>query len=214
MIPVRFIGVGFRTAVAAAVGYVSGLLPTAQLVARLAARGVDVTESGTGNPGAANAAALLGKRAGAAVLVGDAGKAVLAGVVGGRLAGPTGVHVASTASLFGHCYPVTRPGQGGKGVAASIGQVLVSFPAYFPIDAAVAGVSYYTPGLRRDPRRATAVASMAWVACGLLWWRRRLPNLWGPPPSAGLAVAAAVSASVIAVRFEQTAIDTTAEGTS
>ena len=132
------------------------------------------------------------------------GIAVVAGRVGGRIAGPAGVHVASTASLIAHCYPITRPGQGGKGVAASIGQVLVSFPAYFPIDAAVVGATYYAPGLRRDPRRATAVASVAWVACGLLWWRRRLPNLWGPPPSAGLAAAAAVSASVIALRFEQT----------
>jgi len=196
--------VWIRTAVAAVVGYVLGLVPSAQLVARAAARGVDVTREGTGNPGAANTTALLGAAAGGAVLVGDAGKAVVAGRVGGRIAGPAGVHVASTASLIAHCYPITRPGQGGKGVAASIGQVLVSFPAYFPIDAAVVGATYYAPGLRRDPRRATAVASVAWVACGLLWWRRRLPNLWGPPPSAGLAAAAAVSASVIALRFEQT----------
>ena len=138
-------------------------------------------------------AKLAGGSAAAAVLLGDAGKGVIAGRLGARLAGDVGVHVGSTAALIGHCFPVTRPGRGGKGVATSIGQVVVSFPAYFPIDAAVAGVTYYAAPFRRDARAATMTASLVWVLSGLLWWRRKWPNLWGPRPSGGLALAAAVS---------------------
>jgi len=195
-----------RQGLAAAIGYALGLLPTAQLVARAVSRSdVDVTSKGTGNPGAANVAALLGKQPGAAVLVGDVAKAVVAGRLGRRIGGSTGLHIASTASLVGHCYPVTRRGRGGKGVATSIGQVLVSFPGYLPLDAAVAGAAYYHPRLRRDPGVAVAVSSGVWVAAALLWWRRRWPNPGGPPPDAAMASAAAVSSLVIALRFRQTA---------
>src|SRR3546814_18945906 len=48
---------------AAAVGYALGLLPSAALAARVASGGkVDHRASGTGNPGGANAAAVLGRR--------------------------------------------------------------------------------------------------------------------------------------------------------
>lgn len=206
--PARAVGWAVsRRAVAATVfGYVVGLLPTAQLVTKMASRGaVDVTSEGTGNPGAANVAGIVGRRAAAVVFLGDAGKGVVAGAIGGRVAGPVGVHAASTAALVAHCYPVTRPGDGGKGVATSVGQVVVSFPAYFPIDAAVASLTYYAPRLRRNPRLATNVASVAWVACGLWWWRRGWSNLWGPRPTPSLAIASAVSAGTIALRFRQTA---------
>ena len=192
-----------RTVCAAIAGYLCGLLPTAQLVARRLAGNVDPLEHGSGNPGTANMAELAGKTAAAVVLLGDAGKGVIAGRVGARLAGDVGIHVGSTAALVGHCFPVTRPGQGGKGVATSIGQVVVSFPAYFPIDAAVAGLTYYAAPFRRDARAATMTASVVWVLSGFVWWRRRWPNLWGPKPSAGLAIAAGISAATIAIRFEQ-----------
>jgi acyl phosphate:glycerol-3-phosphate acyltransferase len=198
--------VKLRWGLAAVLGYAIGLLPTAQLVTRLVrGGGVDVTSRGTRNPGAANVARVVGRRAAAVVFLGDAGKGIVAGMLGRRVAGPVGVHAGSAAALVAHCYPITRPGAGGKGVATSVGQVLVAFPAYFPIDAAVAGLTYYAPPLKRDPQLATNVASIAWVTCGLVWWRRRWANLWGPAPTPALAVASALSAAVIAVRFGQTA---------
>lgn len=197
--------VTWRRIGAVVAGYACGLLPSAQLVARLVAEGTDPTRDGSGNPGTANIAQLVGKQAAAIVLAADAGKGVVAGRLGHRLAGDVGLHAASTASLVGHCFPITRPGRGGKGVATSIGQVLVSFPSYFPIDAAVAGVTYYAAPFRRDARAATMTASVVWVVAGLAWWRRRWPNLWGPPPSGALAAASTISALTIAFRFEQAA---------
>jgi hypothetical protein len=45
------------------------------------------------------------------------------------------------------------------------------------------------------------IASTAWVAAGVLWWRRGWPNAWGPEPTAALPAAAAVSSAVILSRF-------------
>jgi glycerol-3-phosphate acyltransferase PlsY len=83
-------------------------------------------------------------------------------------------------------------------VAASAGQCLATFPAYFPIDL---GVAWATARWRRQAMAATAVASLTWVCAGAVWWRRRWPNLWGPQPSAALPLAAAASSAVILSRF-------------
>lgn len=191
-----------RTAIAAAIGYLVGTFPTADLVARRWSRGlVDLRRSGSGNPGSANATIVLGARAGAIVLAGDVGKGALASVAGTAIAGPVGAHVGGTASVIGHCYPIWTRFRGGKGVAASVGQCLATFPAYFPIDATVAIMTVALPGWKRRSFAATAVSSVCWVAGGVWWWRRSWPNLWGPRPTAALPIAAAASSAVIVHRF-------------
>jgi glycerol-3-phosphate acyltransferase PlsY len=184
---------------AAAAGYSLGLLPSAAIAARLATRGAtDLRETGSGNPGAANAMAVLGKGWGYGVLAADIAKGAAACVLGRRLAGDVGAHAGGTAAVLGHCFPATHGFRGGKGVAASAGQCLATFPAYFPIDLAVA---WGTARWRRQALTATAVASAAWVLGGVLWWRRQWPNGWGPRPSAALPAAASVSSAAILSRF-------------
>lgn len=187
---------------AVAAGYLIGTFPTADLVARRASGGtIDLRASGTGNPGGANAVKVLGKKVGAVVIAGDIAKGAAASMVGGVVAGPLGAHVAGTASVVGHCYPVWNGFRGGKGVAASVGQCLVTFPAYFPIDAAVAVVTAAIPRWKQRAFSATVASSVCWVLGGLVWWRRKLPNGWGPKPTAALPLAAAVSSAVIIHRF-------------
>lgn len=196
----RLLGPG-RLVGAAALGYVLGGAPSSDLAARLATGGrADLRASGSGNPGAANAMAVLGKGWGYAVLAADMAKAAVACAAGRALAGPSGAHLAGTGAVVGHCFPAARRFQGGKGVAASAGQCLATFPAYFPVDllVALAGSS------RRWNRRAfaaTVVSSCCWVAAGVLWWRRGWPNLWGPAPTAGLPLASAATSAVIWYRF-------------
>lgn len=187
---------------ALAVGYLIGTFPTADLVARRVSGGaVDLRTSGTGNPGGANAAQVLGTRAGAAVIGGDIAKGAVAGVAGAALAGPVGAHLAGTASVIGHCFPVWTGFRGGKGVAASAGQCLVTFPAYFPIDVGVAVVTAAIPSWKHRAFTATAVSSVCWVGGGLLWWRKGWTNLWGPRPNLMLPLASALSSAVILQRF-------------
>lgn len=191
-----------RLAGAALVGYLAGTAPSADVAARVASKGaVDIRATGTGNPGTANAMKVLGTRWGLAVMVADIAKGAAATRVGGRIAGDLGAHVAGTAAVVGHCHPVWTGFRGGKGVAASVGQVLGTFPAYFPFDVVIAGLSVSNRRWRRRALTTTAISCAGWVLSGVLWWRRGLPNRWGPTPTAALPVAAAVSSAVIIGRF-------------
>jgi acyl phosphate:glycerol-3-phosphate acyltransferase len=195
-----------RLLAAAAVGYAAGTFPSADVATKLATRGdVDLRAAGSGNPGAANAIKVLGPAWGYAVMAADIAKAAGAAAAGRRLCGTDGAHVAGTAAVVGHCWPVWNGFRGGKGVAASVGQCLVTFPAYFPIDLAVAGLTSASPRWKQRAYAATAVASACWVAAGVVWWRRRWPNLWGPPPTSALPLAAAASSAVILDRFRRAA---------
>ena len=188
-----------RLAAAAAGGYVLGSAPSADVAARLASGGTtDLRGTGSGNPGAANAMATLGRGWGWGVLLVDIGKGALACAAGGRMAGPVGANVAGTAAVLGHCYPVWSRFRGGKGVAVSSGQCLATFPAYFPIDL---GVAYVAARFRRRALPTTAVASAVWVASGVVWWRRGWPNAWAPPPGPALPLCAAASSALILLRF-------------
>ena len=190
-----------RTSAAGIAGYLLGTIPSADVAARLASGGtVNLRACGTGNPGGANALGVLGSGWGYGVMAADISKGAVAARVGQCLGGGRGAHAAATASVVGHCYPVWNGFRGGKGVGCSVGQCLATFPAYFPIDLAIATAT----STRRWKSRAfaaTGVASAFWVLGAFGWWRRGWPNLWGPKPSAALPIAAAASSAVIIQRF-------------
>jgi glycerol-3-phosphate acyltransferase PlsY len=169
----------------------------------------DLRSVGSGNPGAANAIAQLGPAWGYTVLVADVTKAAAACAVARWLAGDTAAHVAGTAAVVGHCYPVWNGFKGGKGVAASAGQCLATFPAYTPIDLGVAALSAASPRWKSRAHAATVLASAAWVAGGVVWWRTGWRNGWGPVPTVALPLAAAASSGVILHRFAASAKATT-----
>ncbi len=190
-----------RFAAAVAAGYAAGLIPSADVAARLATGGrVDLRQHGSGNPGGANATAVLGPRWGYGVIAADIAKGAAAARLGRRIAGDTGQHAAAVASVIGHCYPVTKGFRGGKGVGCSVGQCLATFPAYLPADLAVATLTAAGPWKQRA-FAATTVSSMVWVSAATLWWRRGWPNAWGGTPTAALPLAAAASSAVIFQRF-------------
>ena len=190
---------------AAASGYLLGTLPTADAAARLASRGAaDLRTTGTGNPGGANALVVLGKAWGYGVMGVDIAKGAAACGVGRRLGGDAGAHVAGTAAVVGHCFPLWNGFRGGKGVAASVGQCVATFPVYVPFDVGLAWLTATPRWSRKVGTRtmiATGVASGAWVAAATLWWRRGWPNGWAPRATAGLPLAAAASSAVILSRF-------------
>ena len=178
-------------------GYLLGMIPSADIAARVARRS-DLRMSGTGNPGAMNAGHVLGKSWGAAVSVADIAKGVAAARLGRALAGDAGANLASTAAVGGHCFPLGRTG--GKGVATSIGQVIGTFPVYLPLDAAVALATSVLP-LKQRTRTATTVASVTWVLAAAHWWWYGWRNPGGVTPTVSLPLAAAASSAIIALRF-------------
>lgn len=190
------------TIAAAVVGYLVGTFPTADLVTRLATRGrVDIRAVGSGNPGGLNAMKAVGAKWGAVVIVVDIVKGVVAGLLGWLTAGASGAYAGATAAIAGHIFPVWTRFRGGKGVATSGGAVLVVFPAYFPIDAAVAAVGALST---RNAERAVWFSAPIWVGAALAWWLADLPNIWGPEPTVGLPISAAVGAGMILWKFHAT----------
>ena len=184
---------------AVAIGYLAGSIPSADVASRVATRGrVDLHQAGSGNPGALNAAQVLGRGWGLTVLAADVGKGAVAGALGRAVGGDTGAYVAATAAIAGHIAPPWSGFRGGKGVATSAGACLAVFPAYFPIDMAVAGTTAYRS---RHAARAVRVACAIWTGSALLWWRARLPNLWGPEPGPGLVAFAVAGSTMILWRF-------------
>lgn len=111
--------------------YLAGSIPTAYIFGR-ALKGVDIRKFGSGNVGATNALRLLGRRAGAAVLILDIFKGVLAVFVLGNLFGPGNRLISDelfriimgVACICGHNWTVFLRFKGGKGVATTFGVLI------------------------------------------------------------------------------------------
>lgn len=193
-----------KVGLAALAGYMAGTFPTADIVARYAARrngekAVDLRSTGTGNPGALNAAKVLGWKWGSVVLAGDLVKGVLASLAGRVIAGDGGAYAAGSGAVIGHCAPVWSGFRGGKGLATSAGTSLVCFPAYMPIDVSLAAGTLMLS--RGRAGTATYVASAIFIAAAVYWWRTDKGNVWGPKPTVGLPLYAMSSSAIIAYRF-------------
>ncbi len=202
MSPIRRVG---GATAAAGLGYLVGTIPSAELITRVATGGrVDIRAEGTGNPGAANVATVLGKRWGFAVAMVDVAKGVAGARLGGAVGGRAGRHVGGPAAVLGHCFPGWSSFEGGKGVATSVGQVIGTFPVYLPIDLVVGAVASRLPVFDRKAFAATEVASVTWVLAATLWWRKRWPNPGGAEPTIGLPLGALATGWVIRMRFLQT----------
>ena len=100
-------------------GYVLGSIPVSLLVGR--AHGVDLRETGDGNPGAWNALEQLGARRAWPAFVGDAAKGAAAGLAGLALLGVGGAYAGVAGAMVGHAYPAFARLRGGKSVMTFAG---------------------------------------------------------------------------------------------
>jgi len=156
--------------VAAVVGYLLGALPFGFLVAR--AKGVNIFEVGSKNPGATNVRRVLGHGPGNLVLFLDAAKGALA--VGWPLlpvAGPAGEGAAITglvAAIVGHSFSCFTGFKGGKSVATAAG----GFAVLFPLGAAIAlGVFGLTLAIFRFVSLSSMLAAVSLVIAAVLLGR-------------------------------------------
>lgn len=99
------------------IGYFAGCFLTAAIVARVA-KGRNIREIGTGNPGMANVMANIGKKAGVIVLLGDILKTVLgmgvAWALFGSSLGRNAFLWSGLGCVLGHNFPFWCKGKGGK----------------------------------------------------------------------------------------------------
>ncbi len=113
---------------AALVGYFVGSINPAAIIAK--ARGVDLNNSGSGNPGATNAARVMGRKTGILVLIFDVLKGLVPVLVFSALASPPVGGIAGFAAILGHMTSPFLKGKGGKGVATTIGVLLGAEPLW------------------------------------------------------------------------------------
>ncbi|MDQ1438329.1 MAG: acyl phosphate:glycerol-3-phosphate acyltransferase [Acidimicrobiaceae bacterium] len=149
--------------------YLLGTFPTAVLVAR--AKGHDVTQEGSGNPGATNVYRVAGRRAAMFVFAGDLFKGVIAAGVGLAVADRTTALAMGAAAVVGHCLPVTRRFKGGKGVATAAGFAVV----IEPVIGLVAGVCWLI--VLKATKRASLASLAIVVALPLAVLARRGPHI-------------------------------------
>lgn len=112
---------------AAVVSYALGSLSPAAAAARL--RGADLRGTGSGNPGATNAARAMGVGVGVVVGVLDVVKGFLPAWYFSRFGQPCG-EIAGLAAVLGHVTSPLLRGRGGKGVATSLGAILAIEPLW------------------------------------------------------------------------------------
>jgi glycerol-3-phosphate acyltransferase PlsY len=148
--------------IAGVAGYTLGSLSPAAAAARL--RGVDLRGSGSGNPGATNAARAMGVQVGVVVGALDVAKG-FAPVMFFRQYGEPCGEVAGIAAVLGHVTSPLLKGRGGKGVATSLGAIL----AIEPLWAVPVLVSFgATVGLTRQVGIGSVVGSLALIPTSLV----------------------------------------------
>jgi glycerol-3-phosphate acyltransferase PlsY len=149
--------------ISALVGYLLGSVNFAVLVAKR--HGIDILKEGSGNPGATNVKRVLGKGPGNLVFALDALKGAAGTYLPFLLADAVSpgaprfeVLVAGLAgTLLGHCFSCFLGFKGGKGVASTIGGLLVLLPFPIVIGAVLWAIAFY----------ATRYVSVASLALGL-----------------------------------------------
>lgn len=114
-------------------GYAMGCLNPAAWIGKK--NHIDLKQAGTGNLGATNTTMVLGRKAGAFVLIFDVAKSFLAARLARWLLPQLAVSgmLASIGVILGHCFPITMHFSGGKGLAAFGGMMLAYNPVVFVI---------------------------------------------------------------------------------
>ncbi len=118
--------------IVAIVAYLLGSISFSIIVSKKLA-GFDVREKGSGNAGATNVLRSVGKKGAALTLLGDALKgvvAVLFAIIVGAIAKTADkallVQLAGICVVIGHTFPIFFEFKGGKGVATSLGVILMT----------------------------------------------------------------------------------------
>jgi glycerol-3-phosphate acyltransferase PlsY len=161
-------------AVAAAVGYLIGSLPTAIWLGKL--WGVDLRTGGTGNPGANNARRLGGYTLALLVLIVEITKGLLAVVMGLVIADQAGGLAAGLGAVAGNVFNVWLGFKGGKGLGISGGVILGLWPAAFPI---VVLVLIVASALTRSTGMGSLITIAALLTLALAWERFGVESPWG-----------------------------------
>lgn len=130
------------------IGYVFGLVQTSYMYGKM--KGIDIRQYGSGNAGSTNALRVMGKTAGVISLAGDCLKCILAVVLVRILFEKSYGDIMPLLSLYGaagcilgHNFPFYLRFHGGKGIAASMGMIIILDWKVFLVAAVVFLSAYF-----------------------------------------------------------------------
>lgn len=127
------------------VSYAIGLFPSAYFAGRLV-KGVDIRTVGDRNAGSANVYRNINHMAGVAVLATDIGKGALVILLAQAVASESIVFLCGLAVVAGHNWPVFLRFKGGRGLATTIGILLVLLPVPMTILSVASIISLWKKG--------------------------------------------------------------------
>jgi glycerol-3-phosphate acyltransferase PlsY len=156
--------------VAAVVAFVIGAVNPATILAKVL--GKDLRGVGSGNPGATNAGRVLGARWGVLVGVLDVLKGLVPVLLAQHLLGTVTALVVGLAVVLGHIWSPFLKGQGGKGVATSLGAILAVEPWFALVMVVAFGLLVWR---LRWVAGASVSACLVLLVLGLLTWLRWIP---------------------------------------
>ena len=108
-------------------GFLIGSIPTGQIIAR--SRGVDLHQAGSGNIGATNVLRTTGRLPAFFTLIGDMFKGIMAVLLARYFeVGMTYEGMIGIMAVLGHNFSIFLKFRGGKGVATSLGALIVYAP--------------------------------------------------------------------------------------
>ena len=195
------------------IGYIFGMFVSGFFLGK--SKHVDLREKGSGNVGTTNTARVLGLKYGAITLLCDCLKPVLASLVvwlifGRAYAGHIRLLIlyASFGAVLGHDFPAFMKFKGGKGVATSVGLILLCFPQAFPICAVL---FFSAVGITRYVSLGSFLAAVGFgaqaIVMGYLGW------LSYPAGNVGEAVVIAEIISVLVIILHRSNIARLKNGT-
>ncbi|MDP2167391.1 MAG: glycerol-3-phosphate 1-O-acyltransferase PlsY [Thermodesulfovibrionales bacterium] len=116
-----------KLALLIAYSYIIGSVPFGMILAKI--KGVDLRGAGSGNIGATNVLRAMGRMPAILTLMGDLLKGTAAVAVGRILGvGPLYEGILGLSAIAGHNFSIFLKFRGGKGVATSLGVILIYLP--------------------------------------------------------------------------------------
>lgn len=148
--------------------YLIGSIPFSLIISRLS-KGVDIRNLGSGNLGATNVLRVIGKKEALLALIGDVLKGTLPVMLAFYFLEDFWVAVTAVLVVLGHVFPVFSGFKGGKGVATSLGALLVIIPSAIIISVVIwiAVLVVY--------RYASLASIIAALSIPLLCWALKTP---------------------------------------
>ena len=157
-------------------GYAIGSIPSADIIGRV--QGHDLRNSGTGNPGTANALRVAGRRTAALVLLIDIAKGAIATMAGAGLADTGGSMAAGLAAIAGQVLNPWFGFNGGKGLGVTAGVTAVAWPPGLLVVLPITAL-----GARFLRAAVGAILGLIAYSVGsVLWAANDWPTWWGLPP--------------------------------